>query len=217
MTRIYPSLMAADQLNLEKWVDALKPYCAGFHVDIMDNHFVPNITWGAGTVNALAQKLNCCMWVHLLVDNSQAVFETLSLPVGSLVSFHIESVSDVLSFVKIIKEKNHIPSIAISPKTPVTDIFSFLDMVDHVLLMSVEPGFSGQPFCVDVLEKLDELVAYRQSHAMIFRIGMDGGINKTNIETIIARGVNDCAIAGGIFYEEDPVAALRGLKVMMGE
>ena len=143
MVRIYPSLMAADPLHLENEIELLEPYCAGFHLDVMDNHFVPNITWGANTVNAIAKR-GKPVWVHLMVEKPDLFYDTLFLPVDSTVSFHIESDVDVFEFVKIIREKKQQVSIAISPKTPISRILPFLVNLDQDLLMSVEPGFSGQ-------------------------------------------------------------------------
>jgi len=92
MISIYPSLMAADQLNLEKEIHLLESHCSGFHLDVMDNHFVPNITWGASTVNAIAAIST--VWVHLMIDNPMHFYEQLKLKPDSLVSFHIESEID---------------------------------------------------------------------------------------------------------------------------
>ena len=214
MVRIYPSLMAADPLCLKNEIQLLAPYCAGFHLDVMDNHFVPNITWGADTVNAIAQ-LGKSVWVHLMVEKPDVFYDTLLLPDDSLISFHIESDVDVFGFIKIIREKKHKVSIAISPKTPISRIVSFLGIIDQVLLMSVEPGFSGQPFLKSSLDRLDELVAYRQEHDSAFRIGIDGGIDETNIKTVVEKGVDDCAVGGGIFQQQDHVVALQQLQELV--
>ncbi len=211
MTHIYPSLMAADQLNLEKEIQNLKNYCAGFHLDVMDNHFVPNITWGVATINAIA--LIADVWVHLMIDNPIDFYQQLILRADTLVSFHIESDIDFIETIKIIKEKKHRLSIAISPKTPISRLVPFFNIVDQVLLMSVDPGFSGQAFLINSLDRLSELFAYRQRHNCSFRIGIDGGIDKDNIATLVKMGVDDYAIGKGIFHYKDSVAALYELKI----
>lgn len=215
MVRIYPSLMAADPLCLKNEIQLLAPYCAGFHLDVMDNHFAHNITWGADTVNAIAQLGNS-VWVHLMVEKPDLFYDTLLLPEDSIVSFHIESDVDVFEFIKIIREKKHKVSLAISPKTPISRIVSFLGIIDQVLLMSVEPGFSGQPFLKSSLPRLDELVMYRQERGNSFRIGIDGGIDATNITTVVEKGVDDCAVATAIFQQQDHVAALQRLQELVG-
>lgn len=208
---IYPSLMAADPLNLENEINLLEPHCAGFHLDIMDNLFVPNVALDAHTVNAVAKR-GKPVWVHLMVEKPELLYTTLLLPVGSLVSFHIESEIDIAHFIKTIREKKHHASIAISPKTPLSRIFSFLHDIDQVLLMSVEPGFSGQPFLKSSVARLAELAAHRQKENSSFKIGMDGGIDITNIKTLVEYGVDDCAIGSGIFKHKDRVAALQSLQ-----
>lgn len=212
MMRIYPSLMVVDPVNLENEIQLLQPYCAGFHLDVMDNKFVPNIALSIETVNHIARVVDKPVWVHLMVENLNEFYTQLFLPNGSVVSFHIESEVDVDRFVKIIREKKHKPSIAIKPKTPLDQIFPFCDIVDQVLLMSVEPGFSGQPFLSESISRLEKLISYRKKHNYAFSIGIDGGINKDNIKIVSEKGVDDCAIASGIFKQPDHLLALHQLE-----
>ena len=216
MISIYPSLMAADPLRLENEIKLLESHCAGFHLDVMDNHFVSNITWGAPTVNAIA-NMSKSVWVHLMVEKPDLFYDTLFLPIDALVSFHIESEVDIFNFIKKIKEKKQKASIVINPKTPVERVVPFLNNIDQVLLMSVEPGFSGQPFLQSSFDRLAELVAYRQKHNGTFRIGLDGGIDTTNIKTLVEMGVDDCAIATAIFKHKDRVTALQQLQQACGQ
>jgi ribulose-phosphate 3-epimerase len=128
-----------------------------------------------------------------------------------LISFHIESSIDIFEYIKIIKEKKCIASLAINPKTTIEHMIPFLNVIHHFLIMSVEPGFSGQSFLPEVISKIDTLVAYRYEQALDFRIGVDGGINKTNIKYLAKKGVDDFAISNGIFEQSDPVQALNEL------
>jgi ribulose-phosphate 3-epimerase len=203
--------MAADPKNLHDEIDLLEPYCAGFHLDVMDNKFVPNSALSIETVNDVAQR-GKPVWVHLMVENPDEFYTKLLLPDDSIVSFHIESEIDVARFVKIIREKKQRPSIAIRPKTPLDKIFQFCDIVDQVLVMSVEPGFSGQHFLPNSISRLEELVAYRKKSDVFFSIGIDGGINKDNIKMVAEKGVDDCAIASGIFKQSDHLVALHELE-----
>ena len=213
MVKIYPSLIGGNLLCIEQSIKQLEPYCDGFHLDVMDNHFVPNVTFGADMVNAIAQATNKQLWVHLMVDNPRNWCDTLRLAPGSIVSFHIEAAHDHQSITKCITEKKWIPSIAINPKTPVAKILSLLNSIDHVLVMSVEPGFSGQRFLESVLPKVRELKKAKPT----ITIGMDGGINLENIAQIAAAGAQDLAIASGIFGSDDPVAALQALRKKVNE
>lgn len=211
MASLYPSLISADPLNLEKTIKQLEPYCSGFHADVMDNHFVPNLTMGPFFVNAIARASSKPTWVHLMVNNPESMIETLILKPGSMVSFHFEEVKEILHFINLLTEKKLEPSIAISPKTDVAKVFPFLDKIHQVLIMSVEPGFSGQPFIENVVSKIAPLVELRKTKNLNFRIGMDGGINPTNIGMLAKKGVDDFAVASAIFNSSDPIIALQHL------
>ena len=213
--KIYPSIIGADHLNLQKEIKRLEPYSAGFHIDVMDNHFVPNLTSGTPLIDALSRGVAKQLWVHLMVDDVRPWLEKLFLPAGSIVSFHIESKGGALEPIKIIKEKKWLPSIAINPKTPLQDIFPFVNQVYQVLIMSVEPGFAGQEFIKSSIDKINTLNGYRQTANLQFRIGIDGGINKTNIKEVHQHGVEDFAIASGIFKEPDPVQTLQEMDKMI--
>jgi len=216
MINIYPSFMAADPQHLENEITLLQPYCAGFHLDVMDNHFVPNTALSIDTVTTIAQKAKP-VWIHLMVEKPDDFYAAFSLPIDSIISFHIESEIDVISFAKIIREKKHKVSVAINPKTPVAEIIPFLNVVDQILVMTVNPGFSGQPFLESSFEKIAELVAHRQQHNNFFRIGVDGGIDATNIKKLIEIGVDDCAVGSAIFKHKDHVVALRQLEQICGK
>jgi len=210
MVRIYPSLIAANQQHLEEEVELLEQHCTGFHLDVMDNKFVPNVALSVDTVNAIAQRSKP-IWLHLMVEKPEDFYVQFSLPHDSLISFHIESEVDVVRFAKIIKEKKHKPSIAISPKTPLERIVPFLNIVDQVLLMSVNPGFSGQSFLKNSFDRLAHVVQLRQEYHAHFRIGIDGGIDTTNVKKIVEMGAQDLAIGSAIFKQKNSLVTLQYL------
>jgi ribulose-phosphate 3-epimerase len=212
MKAIYPSLISADLLNLGSVIKTLDPYCAGYHLDVMDNHFVPNLTWGPAFINALAAATNRPSWVHLMIDNPEAMINQLQLPKGSLVSIHIENNSKIKQCLNRIKENGWLTGITLSPKTPVGESLPFLDLLlDQILIMAVEPGFSGQKFLPQAVGRVAQLAYWRQEKGLSFRIGIDGGVNENNIVELATVGVDDLAIATGIFGQADPVAALKRL------
>lgn len=212
MVQIYPSLMVVDPQDLTKEIDLLRPLCSGFHLDIMDGIFVVNRVWyDAQSVNEVAQIAQK-VWIHLMVQKPDIFYAQLDLPADSLISFHIESEVDFLSLVKTIREKKHRVGIAIRPKTPIENLNMLLNVVDQVLVMSVEPGFSGQPFLNSSLERIIQLVAYRRTHKLSFRIGVDGGVTQENIYDLVRAGMDDCAIATGIFETTDHRYALAHLQ-----
>lgn len=205
--------MAAPQQNLKKEIELLQPHCAGFHLDIMDGKFVSNIFWNdPKEVNKIIKMIKNQVWIHLMVENPDVFYDQLVLPTGSLVSFHIEQKINIDLFLKTIKEKKHKVSLAMRPKTAVGQIVPFFDVVDHILVMSVELGFSGQRFLESSFEKISELVKYRQKYNAHFEVGVDGGINKNNIKSLAELGINDVAVAAGIFGEKDSLSALDKLQ-----
>lgn len=217
MINIYPSLIAADLMNLQKEIKTLEPHCAGYHIDIMDNHFVPNLTWGQMFVDAIGKITDKPLCVHLMIDNpesfvSEIFSDNLSLSAKNIVSFHIESVLDVKNICIRIQDKNCVPSIAVSPKTPIEKVFPFLSLVDHILIMAVEPGFSGQCFLKSSINKIDTLFAYCQTNNLQIKIGVDGGVGRENIGELAKMGVDSFAIGSGIFGYENRVEAIEILQ-----
>jgi len=212
MKPIYPSLISADLLNLDAVINTFNPICDGFHVDIMDNHFVPNLTWGAAFANAISAASHNPPWVHLMVDKPEAWLPILNLKAGSTLTFHIENNSDKIQLIQRTREKSLRPSIAINPKTATEETLPFCHLVDQILIMSVEPGFSGQDFMQSVVSKIETLRAMRASKNLSFKIAMDGGIDATNIKMLADKGVDEFAAAKAIFGAADPVAAYEILK-----
>jgi ribulose-phosphate 3-epimerase len=215
MASIYPSLMAADLLNLQTEIKKLDPYCEGYHLDIMDNHFVPNLTFGSAFVNAIARVTYKKIWVQLLVDKPEEWIDQFFLPVDSIITFHIESNTEIRRTIDHIKKKKWQPSIGLNPKTDVEKLFPYLDNLSQVLIMSVVPGFSGQEFLPDVVSKVDRLVSYRQTSGLPFVIAMDGGINKNNIHMLKEHGVDIFAVGSGIFKSKDQITALKELDTLI--
>jgi ribulose-phosphate 3-epimerase len=232
---IFPSLISADLLNLESVLADLDPHCAGYHLDIMDNQFVPNLTWGPAFINAIASKTKRTIWVHLMVANPDRVIDQLKLPEDSVVSVHLESVAleQLPTLIQKIKDKKWRPSLAVKPKTPISTLEPYLDLVDHVLLMSVEPGFSGQKFLPEAEDRIDQLLLQLHnnhsekkpelhSHTSphhtqpTFTLALDGGITQENIARLASKGVTQFAIAHALFSSPDPVKALEQLKKLIG-
>lgn len=213
MIDIFPSLMAADQLNLEHEISMLDDYCTGYHLDIMDDHFVPNIALNLDTINGIASITKRQLWVHLMVENPMLWIKKLHLPPKTIISFHIENKPCALEAKNKIKENKWLASLAINPKTPLEELLPHIDQTAHqVLFMTVDPGFSGQSLVPDALKKLPQLLAYRATHNLTFKIAIDGGINATNIQSLVNQGAQQLAIGNGIFAHKDRVAAIKVLQ-----
>lgn len=212
MIKLYPSLMAANLLNLEQEIKKAEHESDGFHIDIMDHHFVPNLTFGPETVNIIGRSTSKQLWLHLMIEDASLFMDQITIPANSIISFHAEAVPSIPEMIAIIKEKNWLPSIAIKPNTEIETIAPFLSTVDQVLLMSVEPGFAGQKFIESVIEKIKPLSDYRETNNAHFRIAMDGGINEYNFEKLVKSGVQDFAIGSAVFQQKDPEQFLSKLR-----
>lgn len=215
MALIFPSLISADLLNLEKELKALDPYCPGYHLDCMDYHFVPNLTWGPSFIQAIASKTTRQLWVHLMVDNPVTWVEKLSLPAKTILSFHIETIKQNRGIIELIQKKNWLVSIALSPKTSLDEIKPFASNVYQILIMSVNPGHSGQQFIGHMKDKVQALANYRKEQGLQFKIAMDGGISQDNIRELTALGVDHFAIAQAIFGAPKPIEALEELNKLV--
>ncbi len=146
MARIFPSLISGNLLNLQSDITLLDPLCDGYHLDVMDCHFVPNLTWGPQFINAIASVTKQTLWVHLMTTNPACVIEQLDIPQKSMVEIHIELEYKIEAILTIIKKRGWLPGLAISPETPLEKLYPFLPLCHYVTIMSVTPGFSGQQF-----------------------------------------------------------------------
>lgn len=211
MFEIWPSLISADLLNLQATLNTLDNHCHGYHLDIMDNHFVPNLTWGTQFMNAIAQNTKKPLWIHLMIENEANFLDRLDVPEKSYISCHVETKSNLHELIALIKDRKWRPSIAINPSTPIEHTFDYLKDIDQLLLMTVNPGFSGQQFMPEVLNKVAPLQNEIRQRSYNIRLAMDGGINRDNISQIAQLGIEQFGIASGIFSYPDPVKELHAL------
>ncbi len=211
MIRIYPAVMGINSESMRK-LALLKGHIDRVHIDIMNNSFVHNVTQGSELISQYAEKEGLYVWAHLMIQDVAPFLGSYELPKGSLVSFHLESSSQIFETIKIIKEKKYKASIAINPKTAIEEVVPYLNVIDQVLIMSVNPGFSGQSFLPEVLKKIDVLVEYRKRTEWHFYIAIDGGVNKGNIKQLAQQGVDEVAVASGIFNNPNPLEVLHDLE-----
>ena len=212
MIKIFPSLTSANILEVKDAIETLEPHCDGFHIDVMDGHFVPNLTFGPAIINALAKIVSKELFIHLMVENPEKLVEYLQLPEGSLVVFHKTTTAKPSNFIKLLVKKDWRTGIALDPDETVEGVLPLLPELDELLVMSVRPGFAGQEFIPQVLEKVKELAKYRKKQKLHFKIAVDGGINEDNIQEIIKMGADDLVIASAIFKSKNPVKELKTLK-----
>lgn len=209
--KVSPSILTADFLNLAKELKTIKS-ADRFHIDIMDGNFVPNISFGPYITKLTNDFTQTPLDIHLMVDWPDFWIDKFNLNNTHNITFHFESKSDVNQTISKIKETGKKVGISIKPSTEVKAIIPFLSKIDIVLVMSVEPGFGGQKFISNALNKICELAEFRKKHHLNFEIEVDGGVDQTNISAIKQAGA-DIVVAGSyIFNQADRAAAISSLK-----
>ncbi len=212
---VAPSILSADFGNLERDVKAIcEAGCDLVHVDVMDGHFVPNLTIGPVVVEAVAKAASKPLDIHLMVEDNNFFVDLFAPLKPRFISFHIESEVHANRMANKIRSLGIAPAVVLNPHTPIEAIKYLVEYVDMVLLMSVNPGFGGQKFIPDVLEKakeLKELLAKRNPECLI---EVDGGVNDKNVQDLKAAGV-DVVVAGSYVFKhpEGLQKAISSLKV----
>ncbi len=202
MTTISPSLLACDFLNIESELSAFKNINnLWFHLDIMDGHFVPNLTFGHQIIEQIIKKAPHKCDAHFMVSNPEFYCETLKCSGIHNFTFHFEATSDSLSLIKELKKYYPSVGISIRPGTPVHNLSDdILKAVDLVLIMSVEPGFGGQSFMPSSYKKISLLKSKREKLSAHFKIQVDGGVSDKNAKELISAG-SDNLVAGSYIFK----------------
>ncbi len=189
--KISPSILSADFSQLGNEIKRLEEGGADFiHVDVMDGHFVPNLTIGPPVIKAL--KKNCSMKfdVHLMISPVHKYIEAYSDAGADIITIHPEATEDLLESITKIKDLRKKVGVSLNPETKIDVIKDYLNKIDLVLIMSVNPGFGGQKFMPEVLEKIKDLKKIQNKHNLKFDIEIDGGINFENSKIAIEAGAN---------------------------
>jgi ribulose-phosphate 3-epimerase len=210
--KLAPSILAADPADL---ASALKVCEEGgaelVHVDVMDGHFVPNLTIGIPTVRALSRRTALPLDVHLMVANPERLLDEYVRAGAARLAIHWEAAIHLDRELTRIRELGAKAGVALNPATPVEVLIDVLGQLDYVLLMSVNPGFGGQKFLPRSLDRARRLAAMIREQGVDVEIAIDGGIDHDNIARVAAAGVETCIAGSAVFGAEDPVASLRAL------
>jgi ribulose-phosphate 3-epimerase len=207
MLKISPSILAADFGQLNADIQSVEDYVDWIHVDIMDGHFVPNISFGSPVVKCIKSKkpLDC----HLMISDPVKYIPDFIKAGAAYISTHIElgktSVSDSINLTKLANLK---AGVAINPETNIDTIFPFLDQIDYLVVMSVHPGFGGQSFMSEVLEKIKIVRAKKPE----LEIQIDGGINAETAKQAVAAGANNLVAGSYIFSAKNRVEAIDEIR-----
>lgn len=214
MIKISPSILACDFSKMGEEIIKISKSGADFiHMDVMDGIFVPNISFGPPIIKSLRNLVSTPFDVHLMISNPYKYIETFINAGADIITFHLESESNTLETINKIKKFGKKVGLAIKPKTNIESIYKYLEYIDLVLVMTVEPGFGGQKFMIDQMEKTKILKEKIIRENLPLFIEIDGGVNLETIKTIKKYPV-DIAVSGTcIFNSKDTKSIIEDLKL----
>lgn len=209
---ISPSILTADFMNLGAVVKELQNSVDMLHFDVMDGIFVPNISIGLPVLKSVKNGTNLPLDVHLMIEKPQNYIEDFANAGADIITIHLESDCDVADTLRKIRTCGKLAGLAVNPKTDVKKAFKFLPMLDMLLVMSVEPGFGGQSFIEDSLEKISLAKAEIDRLELNVSIQVDGGINEIYAEKVKTAGANILVAGSYIINSNDMHSAIKSLK-----
>ncbi len=213
MVQIVPSILAADFTRLGDQVRAVERAGARMiHVDIMDGHFVPNLTMGPPITESLRKATNIKLDHHLMIEDPDTFAPAFIKAGATSVSVHYEACQNLNRTLTMIRDEGALAGVVINPHTIVDLLEDVLDVVDYVLIMSVNPGFGGQSFIPRSVDKVRHLERRRRERNLTFAIEIDGGITLENVGEVVKEGVNWVVVGSSVFHHPDPGAAYQEMQ-----
>ena len=213
MVKIAPSLLSADFSCLGKEVEDVTEAGADLiHFDVMDGHFVPNLTFGPMVLSAIRKYSPLPFEAHLMITEPEKYWKNFADSGADIIGIHIECEINHRELIEEIKKYGKNACIVINPPTPVEKIYPLLDIVDEVLIMTVNPGFGGQKFIFDVVPKIEKIKETKEKKQLEFDIEVDGGINNQTVKIVREAGANIIVAGSYIFKSKDYREAIESLR-----
>lgn len=210
---IAPSVLSCDFANVQRDIEMLNNSEADWiHVDVMDGHFVPNISFGFPVIKAMKKHANKPLDVHLMIENPDQYLEEFKNAGADVISVHIEACKHLHRTVQYIKNLGCKAGVAVNPHTAIDQLEPIISEIDLVCLMSVNPGFGGQTFIENTYKKIEQLSILRQELNPDLKIEIDGGVTDKNAKKLVETGANVLVAGSFVFNAADPVQTIQELK-----
>ncbi len=208
------SILGSDLAYLAEQVKLVEPHADLIHVDVMDAHFVPVLSFGSVLVAALRARTDLALDGHLMVDAPASLFEDLAEAGMDRVTFHVEAVEDPDPIIRKARGAGMGVGMAVSPDTPTRALFPYLEELDDVIVMSVDPGWAGQSFIPEALPRLQEMRSELDRRGLALDLQIDGGVKRENAQRCMDAGASVLVVSSGIFGASDIEAAARGFAAI---